>query len=1798
MRVLRLVSALAIAIAFVSTVFAPQPTGADVQFAPADGPVVLIDRYAMDVRPVLAAGADVLVDYGNGYVLARLPVGLAAELRSVRGVDFLPERTTIAVYYSGVTFDTAKGEPTLAPEWAAPSTGAYLLQFLGPIRSEWVAGLEARGLTFDQYLDAYAFVVRGSPAAIGAARASPYVSWVGPYRAGYKVGADLITRTGGVDAYVVGFGGVPVETLAAEVAALGAEPRVFDTNPATVVVTLPAERLLALAGLPGVISIQEYREPVVYDRIAGQIHKYHNAWDTRRSGLPSSLTGRSPGPDGIMYNADDTFEGGGLLDTGFDEGNANDGTLDFFDSPNGDRIIRFAKHSGPTLDGKCGSAHGTHVAGIVAGDGYSWERYLIENVGDTSVSVTDKEWHKSEAGVAPEAKLSIDGTQNGNDFSCGSGLGVNLAYWDCQYVNGYILVPTTSSSGTCLTPWTDASNVATHNAAIDGSTRSWVVVHSNSWGSGTGNYNPTAGSADGRMDAAADRIIVFAAGNDGPALNSISGEALLKNGLSIGASENFRPEQFDSDNANLMASFSSRGGPARSLGRIKPDLVAIGTSVVSLFARGETQSAGFTAGADLITFVDKYCSVPMAYCPSGDAIPDYRYLQGTSMAAPHAAGSALLVREYLREVAAQNNPASPYFDPPSYLVKALLVNGAVRMDPNLYEYPGYDQGWGRIDLEQSLFPPVPRTNQFAIGQFTTTGTWTAPLDLNVSAGDVPLKATLVWLTPGSDALGRDLNLRVVSPGGAEYHGNQYVNGWSDPTSPAYDTVNNVEQVEVQSPEAGRWQVEVRAVNVPTPAKFAVVFSADIGPQATYKVDLSTTFPTTVTVAPSGSAVIPLTVLNFGTVADTVQLSSNAPAGLTVAFYPTNAVPLQSGESQDVYANITASAAITPGVYEFDLRAVSGDDPSPTPASDFVPVRVEVLSRPLPYPLQVTNGSVDELDPSILTFTDATVGGSHIFIPYRKTSKVDPSGLTGGVNVWVAHATLDGSGQPVLPFTQTLVSNTNDNPNDLRLLRFHTGTLKNRVIVTWTGTDPSETNPDAASWSRIAFLDPGAGPNYYAGTWSVTTIQKNEGTGNPCNIARVSFPLFRAAGGGNGQVIYVWEILAYGGGCTGNPTAVVTSAKISTDGGASWGASTQIFPPPGNPNFYFFPNGVVDQNDVAWVFAYWRTPTGNDRDLTVRLYDGTWSNFPINAYTILDTTDNVQWPAAVSTNEGAAGNRVYVVFTRDNLQVDLKMYMAYTDQDYTSANPPRDVTNGGVNCGTGCTLSADFAPALGSGLKGPYGTSVSNANYNRRPILNIVQTTDGTVWLPHLENANPYRTPNLYTYYSNDGFATNLQTILTSDAFAKGHQMSSTLTVGPTPRVYETYHATRGTVTTANYEIYLLIYAANWQSAPDTLGPLADAVGGTPNPVNKSAVFRITANFNDITTGNSTIAAAEYSIDAPVPAGSGIAMVPVDGAFDSPTEAVRADVDAGALGWQNAECHPIFVRGQDAALNWGPLASYNECTDTGNVDRTPPTPPVLTAAALPPPAYADVLVRWLKAADENTTGGTTAYRVYRGTGLGGALAQVAEIPATNQSGYFYVDVGAGDGDPNVYVYVVKSVDAGGNEAQSVARAGKFTRTVQAGWQLLSVPVLPIDDTLGTAFQTFPWSRARTFVASDPADPWKAYIQVKGPQDFTAIDHTMAAWVLVTQFDTYTVAGLIPAGPTITLKAGWNFVGFPSWRATPYTVANLKAAVPQVTSVEAYDTLGPYYLRRLVDADALAQGSGYWIYVTTDTTWAVP
>jgi hypothetical protein len=607
--------------------------------------------------------------------------------------------------------------------------------------------------------------------------------------------------------------------------------------------------------------------------------------------------------------------------------------------------------------------------------------------------------------------------------------------------------------------------------------------------------------------------------------------------------------------------------------------------------------------------------------------------------------------------------------------------------------------------------------------------------------------------------------------------------------------------------------------------------------------------------------------------------------------------------------------------------IKGTSLGNTAITDQLELELSVKCDLVVTPYQLTSESVDELDPSILTFNDGTK--DHIFIAYRKTTAVVPGDdRYGGVNVWVANTTLDGEGQPILPFNHVEVSRWNDDPNDLRWTYIPSGTYQNRIILTWTGDDPEPIDPDRDSYGVLHYSD----PPYTQ--WNRTVMERNAGSSS-MNEARVNIPVWRDDGTPEGEFIWVFEHLDYVSPTSNNPRYVQTWVVISHDGGDTFAtcpsAECRLISP-NDANYYFFPNACVDFRNVLWVFFYYRLPAGNDRDLMVRLYDGAWQGDDTPVWTLDDVSllwnteaTNLQWPGCAPDFVGGK-NRMNVMVTNDEGGVDLKLYAAYLEGDYEGGTDLN--SDGSINrpWGMNRTELSGISPNLHHAV--PWdgmGLSVSNSNYDRRPITQMVITNDGYTWIMYIENANAFGVGNLMTVATNDAVPFNTTkeySTLTADSYAKGHQMTDTLTVNVTRHnVYEVYHASKGTETDVNYDVYLLIYHKGWENDADTIGPLTDPIVAVPNPFDISIEgkdLELFATISDTTTGMSNVSYAEW-IEVPLiitdPADiDWTGALPMTIGTDSPTETGMAIFTPAT--WDGGETHRLCARGQDLYNNWG------------------------------------------------------------------------------------------------------------------------------------------------------------------------------------------------------------------------------------------------------------------------------------------
>ncbi len=1405
------------------------------------------------------SGAKILVNYNNGYALIEAREGYSVILEdSGINTDAMPERTMVNSGPAGISFDWEQGEPDIPNELKAPADwNTYIVMFVGPIQSSaWTQELIDLGASVHSTVG-FGYVLQMDDATKSTISALPNIAWIGDYHPAYKISHDIGTE-GIVMVEAHAFPDANIPAVASAIGDLGATINKYSEN--RIHFSADVSLIPSIASMSEIQLMFHDAPKFTRDIMANEVHGSIDAWYPSWSGLPQSLDGSG--------------EVIGIQDTGFDEGNQADGHCDFFDGPDGDRVIRFNDRTGYSVpDGlEASIAHGTHCAGLVIANGWCWETWMGE-------PTNDQEWHLAEStGVIPRAELSFDGVS-----ASGGGVAADPTYWNDQYADG-------------------------------------ARAMSNSYGPPSGDYGGGSTTVDNQMNGDT-RMILFASGNDGPEDDTTDPDNQGKNGLTVGANQNFRPDQFSADNPNLVTDFSSRGGTF-SEGRIKPDIVAGGTAAISAFSRGEWEwcenNNWGVPQPSWIMKVDEYDW--NTGNPGQDGIPDYQYMQGTSMSCPVASGGYLMVREYLREIEAIATP-------PSELTKAMLLNGCEKQTEELFPYPGYDQGWGRMNIKNSIYPDAPATIQYDTNIFSVTGNWAPAFNMNVESGAF-LKVTAVWKDVSGISLSRDVDLTLTAPGGDVYKGNSFTDPalllpyWSTPNADAnrpsakaggYDGINNVEQIWIEVPEAGLWTIDVNCVNTNGDVPVAVVMSADVGPQNAYAVDLTTDYPTTFSIVAGGETNFQFNVFNFGLNNDVFDLTEDSP--FTVTWSPTSPVSLDTGKNTDVVATFSAGA-VAAGIYDFKITGTSQGDIN---QFDNLFLTIEVLDQRLPYQYQITSSSLDEVDPAVTTFTDS-VGTSHIFIAFVKTT-------ADGDRMMVAYDTLQADGTPTGAWTELILPAPSPDyiyPNDPRIYVMPGGSYEDRVFVIWTGwLVGAAEGEESSAW--ISYADRGS-----YGSWSTVLIDQN--TGNDAeNYKRVNFLCMRPSAN---EIIYGFEHLDYPAGGT-NPSGVDTHYRPSTTGGATWGAAAPITP--GDGNYYFFPNGVTDQNDVIWVWFYMRTSGGDDRDLYLRLYDGALSAGMVDVW---NTADNVQFPTCWATNEGAAGNRNYFGVTRDQGGTTFTLWTGYIDGDFTSASPPADTLDGWGN------------------TAGPFGSALSDSNYNRRPVLAGAGTGDGYSWVAYMENDNPYGVPNMDTICSNDGFASHTTYRVTADSYAKGHQMVSTLALGG-DNMYEVFHSSHGTTTDVDYNIYLIIYSFGWPDAPDTEGPITSAVIANPNPVDAGGTFTLSATIDDTQTGFSGIQAAEYILGpldeaAPPtePAWPGTGMT-VSG--NSQIETGTATVNSiGAAG----QTFYAWVRGQDAGNVWGD-GSYvlvevaGAATGAPNAPFNPVPADTATGIGLNPDLFVDV-----------------------------------------------------------------------------------------------------------------------------------------------------------------------------------------------------------------------------------------------------
>lgn len=668
---------------------------------------------------------------------------------------------------NGVSFDPAAQLNGLVPAGLASADAAssnyILVQVKAPLTAPQRAELEKTGCELIEYVPTNTLVCRFEPKDLGPVRALPFVSWANVYLKGFKIAPALLTPEGDMKTYEL-MSTAPAET------SMSQQPRTVDVVlHRDVDANAVREKIASAVGvdLDDVkLSRNKVRlivRPQAMDKLA-RLDEVRHLEEVKPVKLHNTVALRIIGADHVHTSSELHGEGQiiAVCDTGFDKGSTTDVHPAFTD-----RVVRlYALGRTASTDP---NGHGTHVAGSVLGNGSS------PTMGG---AVT---------GAAPRGKLVLQSVLD--SFGGLGGLPDDL-------------------------------NDLFEPVYRDDNAR----VHTNSWGAPMASeYTSNSREVDEFVWNNRDLVVLFSAGNEGTDANangvidngSIGSPATAKNCITVGATESDRaaiskaygdawPNDFPvdpiasdkwADNPGGLAAFSSRG-PTKD-GRIKPDVVAPGTAILSAHSRK--------------------ANVGSFWGPSAD--PLYCFMGGTSMSTPIVAGCAAVVRQFLQRSGTEK--------PSAALVKAMLINGANDI-PGQYTpsdagaAPNFAEGFGRVDMIATVGPRPEGISvvwQDESAPLDTGESWSTTVD--ISRAGMTLKATLVWTDPPGESLQNDLDLIVLAPGGVERHGNVA------PSSTSFDRKNNVEQVTWRGIPVGAVKVVVRAHRVAVHAQsFAVVLRTE------------------------------------------------------------------------------------------------------------------------------------------------------------------------------------------------------------------------------------------------------------------------------------------------------------------------------------------------------------------------------------------------------------------------------------------------------------------------------------------------------------------------------------------------------------------------------------------------------------------------------------------------------------------------------------------------------------------------------------------------------------------------------------------------------------------------------------------------------------------------------------------------------------------------------------------------------------------------------------------------------------
>ena len=475
-------------------------------------------------------------------------------------------------------------------------------------------------------------------------------------------------------------------------------------------------------------------------------------------GQPIYLTTYQDPVQAITTNTNQLWQGGS---TGFNLNGSSDSITNRVGvwDESGPRITHFELNGKITVKDNATKAadHPTHVAGIIMGNGIN---PLAKGMAYGIKGAFAYDWNNDASEMAAAAANGLLISNHSYGTVCGWDYNNDSSRWE---FNGKWNEKEDYKFGTYNEGAQLYDSIA-YNAP------NYLIVKSA--GNNRSNNGPAVGQPYWRRDQNGK---LYNAGNRPDSLSSnnsydiLPTEANAKNILTVGAIAPISAGYLKNSDA-VITTFSS-WGPTDD-GRIKPDIVTDGLSVYSALSTNDSS---------------------------------YGYKSGTSMAAPGAAGSLILLQELSQKL-------SPRKFIKAATVKGLAIHTANEAGAN--PGPDYKFGWGVLNdaeaatvLSNALTNSNNATSVDQVYENVLQNGQTYNLNV-IASGAKPLKATIVWtdvkgnisgtLNDTTHQLVNDLDL-VIKKGSSIYY--PWTLNRAVPDNPAVrgiNSIDNVEKVELDS----------------------------------------------------------------------------------------------------------------------------------------------------------------------------------------------------------------------------------------------------------------------------------------------------------------------------------------------------------------------------------------------------------------------------------------------------------------------------------------------------------------------------------------------------------------------------------------------------------------------------------------------------------------------------------------------------------------------------------------------------------------------------------------------------------------------------------------------------------------------------------------------------------------------------------------------------------------------------------------------------------------------------------------